>query len=125
MQLIGHALAPYKPLFEVESIEAISSTPPNSMLLIPFKKELILHCQENDLLFALHVKSIKDSIIGNAAGASCLLVPYKMAKEIQALADHYLFDAKIALRLKDENAIEEAVTLGVDIAILPDGICTK
>lgn len=125
MQLIGHSLVPYKPLFEVASIEGIALTPPNAMVLIPFKKELIMHCQNNDLAFALHVKSLKESIIANGAGASCLIIPYKMAKKIQSLADHYLFDAKIALRIKDENAIEEAASLGVDIAILPDGICKQ
>ena len=125
MQLIGHPLVPYKPLYEIQSIEAVATTPPNSLLLIPFKKEHILHCQQNQLSFALHVKTLKEAIIGNGAGASCLIVPYKMAKKMQALADHYLFDAKICLRIKDENAIEEAASLGVDIAILPEGICEK
>ena len=122
MQLIGHNLVPFTPLYKIESIEDISKTPSQSTVIIHFEEELIKHCQENGVPFALHVDTITQAIIGNAAGAMMLIANNKNAKEIQSLADHYLFDAKIALIVSDEKALQESVKLGIDTAILPKGI---
>ena len=122
MQLIGHPLVPTQPLYEIKKVCTIKETPSNAVLLFAYDEDLIIHCQQNKLSFALHVTSIQEAIVGNGAGASILIASYEKAQELQALADHYLFDAKIAVCLPDDQAIEDATKLGVDMAILPQGI---
>ena len=122
MQLLGHELVPYSPLYKVKSIEDISKTPAQSTVIISFDEFLIKHCQENGVPFALHVNNKNEAIIANAAGALLLLIKEDIAKEVQALADHYLFDAKVALCINQNLSLEKAIELGVDMAIFDKAI---
>ena len=59
MIILGHKLIPFTPLYQVSKIEDIKKTAPNSPVLFDFSDEKMLkYCKEQDVPFALHVKSI-------------------------------------------------------------------
>lgn len=124
MLLIGHRLAPFAPLYPIDTVDEIVLTPAGSTVLFEYSPDLIWHCQENRVSFALHVSSITEAIVGNSAGARLLIASSHLIPEIQELAEHYLFDAKIALMIDGEEGIALAALKRVDAAILPEGIVT-
>lgn len=122
MLLIGHKLIPFSPLYPIEAVDEIAQTPSGSTVLFEYHPELIWHCRENNISFALHVSNVTEAIIGNGAGAKLLIASMHLAIELQKLAEQYLFDAKIAVMSDEESAIAETAKHGIDALILPEGI---
>lgn len=122
MLLIGHPLVPFQPLYPIDTVDEIALTPPNSTVLFEYAPDLIWHCQENSVPFALHVSSLTEGIIGNGAGAALLIASSHLIGELQELAEHYLFDAKVALMIDEESAIAQCAQKKIDAVILPEGI---
>jgi hypothetical protein len=122
MLLIGHKLIPFSPLYPIESVDEIAQTPPSSTVLFEYNPELIWHCRENSISFALHVSNVTEAVIGNGANAKLLIASMHLAIELQKLAEHYLFDSKIAVMADEEEAITDVAKHGIDALILPEGI---
>jgi len=94
---------------KIDSIEDIKNTKPNDILLLNhFNKPYTLakYCKQNNLEYAVYVNSIKDSIYANAFNASYILANFNLAKELQLIANEYLWDSKILAIIKSENEIE-------------------
>lgn len=122
MILIGHKLIPFSPLYPIESADEIIQTPTGSTVLFEYNPELIWHCRENEISFALHVSNTTEAIIGNGSGARLLIGSMHLAIELQKLAEQYLFDSKIAVMADEEAAIADVAKHGIDALILPEGI---
>lgn len=122
MLLIGHQLIPFSPLYPIDSLDEITLTPRDSIVLFEYNPDLIWHCRENEISFALHVSNTTEGIIGNGAGAKILIASMSLAIELQKLAEHYLFDAKVAVMADEESAISEVAKHGIDALLLPEGI---
>lgn len=126
MIIIGHKEVEFSPFFWVETEDDIKKTPPNSVVI--FKKNdpnylgLARHCKENNIIFANEIINIKDALLAVSNGVSFLLIcDKKLAKKLQKIANKYLFDAKIILRIKDDTELESAAKLGIDGVIFKDG----
>lgn len=123
MIIIGHKLIPFDPLYKVTKIEEIKETSPNSTVLFDFINEEVLnYCKEQNVSFALHVKSVKEACISNALNAKFIIVDYELAKKVQQVATEYLFDAKILLHVEEETQIELAAENFVDGVIFKEAI---
>lgn len=125
MILFGHPSIPSEPIFHIESIEAIAHTPSNSILAMDFDPtnfDIIDHLRQNKIRFALFVHSTVEAVLGENMGASYLLVTPKEAEEIQKVAEHYLFDAKVLGYCENEEALETLIDLRLDGAIYPEAI---
>lgn len=123
MLIIGHKNIPFLPLYRVQKKDSIHKTPPNSTVLFDFsQKELLAYTQKNDLTFALHVNSLREACLANAMKAAFLIVPKKIAAEIQSIANEYLFDAKILVSIQEEYEIETIAKQGIDGVIFPEGL---
>lgn len=122
MIVIGHKLINSPIFYYVKNIDSIKSTPSNSIILIDFHMDLIEYCVNNNLKFALHVKSIKELVFANNFEASYILVEEALAQNAQKIANEYLFDSKILVKIKDEEKIEELALQGIDGVIFPEGI---
>lgn len=124
MLLIGHELIPSEPFYHIDSRQSIAQTPPNSKLYFEFDAALATYCSNNGLMFAVHVKNIKEIILSKALGASFLIVDKSLALQAQKIADDYLFDAKILLYSSDDSDIEFAALHGIDGLIFNAGLLT-
>ena len=122
MILIGHKLISSEPFCHVASIEEIAKTPPHAVILFDFEPALAAYCAEQKLVFALHVRHIKELILANALGASYFIVDKSLALHAQKIADDYLFDGKVLLLSNDENEIEFAASHAIDGILFESGI---
>ncbi len=121
MQILGHELIPYKALKSVSCIEEIRQED-DKIILFEYEAEIIKYANDLKIEFALHVFNQTEAIIGNAAGATILICPLKIAHEVATLAEYYLFDAKVAILINNEDEIQLAIENKVDMAILPEAI---
>lgn len=125
MLLFGHPRIINEKFYHVNSIEAIAHTPSNACLLFSYDEEvfeLTEYAQQNALSFALDISSLTEAIIGENLDAKYLLVNDEIAKSVQTAADTYLFDAKVLVHIKDEEAIEALAEEGIDGVVFPQGI---
>lgn len=122
MILIGHPLIPHQPFYRVDTKEDIAQTPSNATLFFEFDPEMASYCTANALKFALHVKNVKELILGNALGACYFIVDKSLVLQAQKIADEYLFDAKVLLYTEDENDIEFSALHSIDGVLFQEGI---
>lgn len=125
MLIFGHPMLPSPSLYHIDSIEAIASTPPNSTLVFVYSernRDIILHCRDNNLSFALFVASVSEALFAENFGALFLVTDGALARSVQKVAETYLFDAKILAQISDEVQIEALAFEGIDGVIFAEAI---
>ncbi|MBD3799683.1 hypothetical protein [Sulfuricurvum sp.] len=125
MLLFGHPYVPSQPFYHIYAIEAIRHTPSNSVIALYFSPEnldIIDYLRQNNIRFALHVESITEAVIAENLGASYLIVLPRDGSEIQKVAEHYLFDAKVLGYLDNMEDLEDLIELRLDGAIFAEAI---
>jgi hypothetical protein len=123
MTIIGHKLVGFTPFYFVNDAKDIAKSP----VVFAFDEtnfaEFCRACKEKEVIFGVKTDSVKDAIIANAAGAAYIIVKKRrLAKKIQRIAEHYLFDAKILLAVRREDEIEISADDGIDGVIFPEGV---
>jgi len=114
MILIGDKLIPFEGLYFVDSIWDIENSLPNSTLIFNYDENLITYCNKNNLNFALIVKSIKEAIYANALNSKYIICEKKLAKNLQKIADNYMFDSKVLAVIESSDDIEDIAKAEID-----------
>lgn len=117
MLIYGHRFIESASFYHVADIDAISNTPPSSTIYLEFSEDnldIISYAMQNEVGFMLGVNTITEIIYASSFGASYILVHKELAKIAQEIANNYLFDAKILVKIEEEDEIEEMAILGVD-----------
>lgn len=117
MIIFGHRFLKSATFYHVDTISSITKTPSNALIYITFSEEnldIINHCIENNIDFALHVRTVLELIYAENLGASYITVEVNQAHEMQKIANEYLFDAKILVHITEEKEIEELAYQGID-----------
>lgn len=125
MILFGHPLIPSEHFYHIESIEAILHTPSNSVLALFFEEQnldIIEHLQNNHIRFALYVSSEVEAVLAENLGAAYLIVTPKNGSDIQRVAEHYLFDAKVLGYCEEIDNLQKLIDMRLDGAIFGDAI---
>lgn len=125
MLLFGHPFVPYHPFYHIESVEALRHTPANSVVALYFAPEnldIIEHLRLNKVRFALHVNTPTEAVIAENLRASYLIIRHEEGSEIQKIAEHYLFDAKVLGFIDDPKRLDELIERRLDGAIFPDAL---
>jgi len=125
MLFFGHRFLQSPKFYHIFDIDSILTTPPSSTLYLEFEEknlDIISYMQENEISFALKVKTIKEIAYASALRASYIVVEKSQVKTAQKIAENYLFDAKILTHIEEEKEIEELVLLGIDGVIFPNAI---
>lgn len=125
MLIFGHRFIESEDFYHVSDIESIKNTPPSSTVYLEFSEnnlDIIKHLQSNQLSFALWALNIEQIMYASSLGASFIVVSEDLAKSAQNIANNYLFDAKILVKIKEEDEIEELAILGVDGVIFSNAI---
>ncbi len=125
MILFGHPLIPSERFYHVSSIEAINNTPSNSVIALFFEEQnldIIAHLHLNSIRFALYVNSNVQAVLAENLRASYLIVNLKNGSEIQKIAEHYLFDAKVLGYCEEEGNLEKIIDMRLDGAIFAEAI---
>jgi len=114
MKIFGHNFIENRQFYFISKIEDIKKTSSNSVIFCDFNKEIIIYCKNQDVLFGVKVKNIKELILSSASNASYLLVDKNFSEVAQKIANEYMFDAKILLLSKNEDDIEFCAKNGID-----------
>ncbi len=125
MILFGHPYVPSERFYHIDSIEAIRHTPGNSVIALffsPDNLDTIDYLRHNRIRFALFVDTAVDAVIAENLRASYLIVPPSDGAEIQEVAEHYLFDAKVLGYIDDPDDLQKLIDRRLDGAIFPEAI---
>jgi hypothetical protein len=125
MILFGHPLIPSEQFYHISSIDAILKTPSNSIIALFFEEQnldIITHLRNNKIRFALYIASEVEAVLGENLGATYLIVTTKNGSEIQRVAEHYLFDAKVLGYCEALEDLETLIDMRLDGAIFGDAI---
>ena len=114
MIIIGHPLVEYLPFYEIISLEDIKNTPPNSRVIFEFDAKMANYCQKNGVSFAMKIKDKQEAVLSNALEADFIVVEKEIAKEVQSLAEDYIFDSKVLLLAVSESDFEWAIESRID-----------
>lgn len=129
MLVIGHSLIPSDIWQIVSSVQDINNTSPNSVSVLNNINEsshIALYCKENSVEFACIVSTINDAIISNALGSSYIVLADEvLAKDVQSIANEYLWTAKVIYLIENEKDIENIAKLGIDGIAFKDYIVEK
>lgn len=114
MILIGDKLIPYTDIFNILTIEEIKNTKANALISFRYNENLLTYSYENELDYAVIVTSITESIYANSLNARYVVCEKELAKDIQKIADNYMFDSKVLALIESSNEIEEIAQNEID-----------
>jgi hypothetical protein len=125
MIIIGHPWIKSNRFFKVFSIECIKKSQTDDIILLePLvdSHAFAVHCQENNIPFAVVANNLEDALFANALGAKYIICEEDHALMIQPIANEYLFDTRILVLIHSEKEISKIARGGVDGVIFADAI---
>lgn len=114
MIVIGDKLIPFEELFKIDSIDDIKNTKANSTVLFTYCDEIAKFCFENEISFAIVVDSIKEAVYSSNLNAKYIITNKELSKELQKIADNYMYDAKILAIIESSDEFEEIAKAQID-----------
>jgi hypothetical protein len=114
MIIIGDNLVPYEDISFISSILDIKDTKANSTLIFYYDEELLKYASQNALSSAVIVSSIKEAIYSNSLNAKYIISKKDLAKQIQKIADNYMFDSKNLAIIGSNEEFEEIAKDEID-----------
>lgn len=114
MILIGDKLVPFEEIFNIGSIDDIKETKANSTISFRYNENLLKYSFDNELNCAVLASDIKESIYANALNAKYIICEKQLAKDVQKIAENYMFDAKILAMIESNDEIEEIALSEID-----------
>ena len=119
MKILGDELIKFEPLFLCKSEADVLSGRQN---LFKFDRNLIKKALSLGASFSVFAENLNEAIVANAAGAKFIIADIDIAKDLAKIAESYLFDALIAVLIKDESELAQLAKFNIDAAILPNAI---
>lgn len=114
MIIIGDELIPFESFSKIDSIDSIKETKANSTVLFNYSDEITKYCFENEISFVVVVNSIKEAIYSSNFNAKYIIANKELAKELQKIADNYMYDAKILAIIESSDEFEEIAKAQID-----------
>ena len=124
MLIFGNPYIEATRFIEINSISQIDATTPKDILLVEFKEPFTLakYCLKNALPYAIEASSIKDALIATNLGVGYLITNLELAKTLQKIANEYLWDSKILVKIKDDSTLEKVALNYIDGVIYQNHI---
>jgi hypothetical protein len=126
MIIIGHPWIKSNRFFRIFAIKGIEkSLPADIVLLEPLvdTHDLAIHCQSNNIPFAVVVNGLEDALFANSLGAKYIICEEDDALMIQPIATEYLFDTRVLVLIHSEKEIAKIARAKVDGVIFAEAIC--
>ena len=126
MIIIGHPWIQSNRFFKVFSIKDIEKSQPGDIVLLePLvdSHNYAIHCQNNNIPYALQVSTLEDALFANSLGAKYIICEEHDALMIQPIATEYLFDTRILVLIHSEKEIAKIARANVDGVIFAEAIC--
>lgn len=114
MIIIGDKLIPYEEIFFIKDIKEIENTKANSTIGFVYNENLLEYSFKNELSFVVIVNSIKEAIYSNSLKAKYIIAQKDLSKELQKIAENYMYDSKILAIIDSNNEFEEIAKNEID-----------
>lgn len=114
MIIIGDKLVPFEDIQYIQNIENIKDTKANSTIIFNYDEKVLKYCYENELSLAVIVTSIKEAIYCDSLNVKYIISEKELAKEIQKIADNYMYDSKNLAIIDSNVEFEEIVKNEID-----------
>ena len=114
MILIGDSLVAHEDMFRIYHQEQIGESKANSTIIFKYNSAILKYVSLNDLSYAVVVSNIKESIYSNALNAKYIICTKDIAKDIQKIAENYMFDSKVLAIIESNNELEEIASNEID-----------
>ena len=114
MILIGDKLVPFESFNKISNIEDIKNTQANSTISFAYDESLVKYSFDNELNSAVVVSSIKEAIYCNALNVRYIVAQKSLAKDIQKVAENYVFDSKVLAIIESNDELEEVASFEID-----------
>jgi hypothetical protein len=125
MIIIGHPWIKSNRFYKIFSTKGIEKSQADDIVLLgPLvdSHELAMHCQENNVPYAVVANSLDDALFANALGAKYIICEEDDALMIQPIANEYLFDTNILVLIHSEKEISKIARGGIDGVLFADAI---
>jgi len=117
MKIFGHPWIESEVFYPIDTVDDISKTPSNSLLEISSLSAqslmLLQYCKQENLRYAVHIKSITEAIYANSLEATFMVCEKELAVILMPIAQNYLFDTQVIAMAKEEE-IEFLAKAGID-----------
>ena len=126
MIIIGHPWIKSNRFFKVFSIKGIEKSQADDVILLePLvdSNAYAVHCQENNIPFAIVANTLDDALFANALGAKYIICEEDDALMIQPIANEYLFDTRILAHVHSEKEISKIARGHIDGVVFSEAIC--
>lgn len=114
MILIGDSLIPCENIFRIFHKEQIAETPANSTIIFKYNADIVSYVSQNDVSYGVMVSSITEAIYANALNAKYIICAKAISKDIQMVAENYMFDSKILAIITSNTELEEIARNEID-----------
>ena len=114
MIIIGDKLVPFEDIQYIQNAENIKDTKANSTIIFNYDEKVLKYCYENELSLAVIVTSIKEAIYCNSLNVKYIISEKELDKEIQKIADNYMYDSKNLAIIDSNEEFEEIVENEID-----------
>lgn len=114
MILIGDKIVPFEDFFKISNKNDIEKSGANSTVSFGYNEDLLTYCFQNDISFAVLISSIKEAIYANSLNAKYLICNKILAKDVQKIADNYMFDSKVLAIIESNDEIEDIALNQID-----------
>ncbi|NOR55619.1 MAG: hypothetical protein GQ531_05370 [Sulfurovum sp.] len=125
MIIIGHPWIKSNRFFKIFAEKGFEKSQADDIILLePLvdSHTLAIHCQENDITFAVVVNTLDDALFANALGAKYIICEEDDALMIQPIANEYLFDTRILVLIQSEKDISKIARGHIDGVIFAEAI---
>ncbi len=113
MIILNHPLIPAPTLTPIASKADIATTKANEVVWFDYDLKLLRYCYDQQIPSAVRIGQASEAVYANALGAKFVTMRLGLAKEVQKIAEHYLFDTKV-IAILDERLLDKAIEAGVD-----------
>ncbi len=120
MIIIGDKLVPFEDIQYIQNVENIKDTKANSTIIFNYDELVLKYCYENEISLAVVVTSIKEAIYCNSLNVKYIISEKELAKEIQKIADDYMYDSKNLAIIDSNEEFEEVAKNEIDGVIYRD-----
>ena len=118
MILLGDINISSDSLVEIVRKEDIVNTKSNNVVSFNYDMSLMKYCNENNVSYAVKVTNINELIYSNLLNAKYILVEKDLSCKAQKIADDYMYDSKVIVKINSTNELEWVVSNTIDGAIL-------
>jgi len=121
MLIIGNKNIPYEKIKSINSIEDIKNTSAEFIVYFKYNIDTIKYCFDNNVKCAVLISDITEAIFCNALEVN-FIISKNNTKQIQIIADNYMFDSKVLEIILDDNDIEQVALNEIDGCIYKETI---